>query len=89
MARSYAVEVGFTPGAVEEVELTEDGKLWLITLGWPVPAPLKKEREYVYPKYHPLRAQEDARVAPLKTRYKLFQVDARSGRVRAMKIREP
>ena len=57
---------------VEEVELTEDEKYWLITLGYPVivasgvlfqPATRKKE-------------------------YKLFKVNAETGEVLSMKIRE-
>ena len=58
--------------SLEEVELSEDGKHWLITLGFEVP------------KSSP---DVDALFLPPKTKYKVFKVDVRTGRVLAMKIR--
>jgi len=57
---------------LEEVELSEDGKTWLITLGY----------EFLS------KSGLTAVFGPPKTKYKVFRVDARSGRVVAMKIRE-
>jgi len=61
---------------LEEVELTEDGKSWLITLGFDVPRkgmlslPLDMRGEY-------------------ERKYKIFTVDGDTGHVTAMKIRKP
>jgi len=56
---------------LEEVELSEDGKHWLITLSYPLLA---------------------AGMVPLNRishrKYKLFTIDAETGEVKSMKIRE-
>ncbi len=58
---------------LEEVELIEDGKFWLITLSFELPPPTFA-------------------LGPLSVRgerqYKTFKVDAQSGQVLSMKIRE-
>ena len=65
---------------VEEVELTEDRSIWNITLGWVEPA--IRTRPSLVPSY------ADGGVVKLPRVYKVFDVDAESGEVRAMKIRE-
>lgn len=72
-ASRYFTEVtGITSGvSVEELELTEDGKNWIVTLGY----------------------LEYAGIVPIMQRrqdmiYKTFKVDARTGAVMSMKIRE-
>jgi hypothetical protein len=58
--------------SLEEVELSEDGKYWLITLGYDV---------------HP-KSGIAAVLGPPKTKFKVLKVDTRSGQVVAMKIRK-
>ena len=55
---------------LEEVEQSDDERLWLITLGF-YPEP----RSELSPLVRPIR------------KYKLFTVDAETGKVRSMKIR--
>lgn len=58
---------------LEEVEQSEDGSTWLITLG-----------------YEPKTVREVLQAGlPLKTEYKVFTIDAFTGKVRSMKIRNP
>ena len=63
---------------LEEVELSEDKKYWLITLGYDVPvknqSPLAKLTIYYTPIY--------------KREYKLFKINSENSQVEAMKIRE-
>jgi hypothetical protein len=56
---------------LEEVELSEDGKYWLITLSFPLPASLG----VVY-------------LGGGGRQYKLFKIDADTGEVLSMKIRD-
>ncbi len=58
--------------SLEEVELSEDGKHWLITLGY---------------EFRP-KSGIAAAFGPPKTKFKVFKVDTRNGRVVAMKIRK-
>ena len=67
---------------LEEVELTEDGKSWLITLGFYVPDPNP----------NPLRnilALPTEGKTKYERKYKVFEVDGDTGSVAAMKIRKP
>lgn len=58
---------------LEEVEQSEDGGTWFITLG-----------------YEPKTVREILQAGrPLKTEYKIFAIDATTGKVRSMKIRNP
>jgi hypothetical protein len=57
---------------LEEVELSDDEKYWLITLSYPVAG----------------SGLEKALNVPLKRAYKVFKVDAATGQVRSMKIRK-
>lgn len=58
---------------LEEVEMSEDGKYWLITLSYPLlPAGLT-----------PIPFGQISR-----RKYKLFTIDAQTGEVKSMKIRE-
>jgi len=57
---------------LEEVELIEDGKFWLITLSFELPPTLALAT-------FPIRA---------KRQYKTFKVDTQTGQVVSMKIRE-
>ena len=65
---------------LEEVELSRDGSLWLITLGFYVP-----NRN---PKRTPLTISMLGGVEDYIREYKLFEVDSQTGQVRAMKIRK-
>ena len=69
---------------LEEVELSEDGDFWLITLGFNEPESLAESA----------RARQISgslasilAVPGSKRKFKLFKVDAHSGRVVSMKIR--
>jgi hypothetical protein len=60
--------------SLEEVELSEDGGFWMITLSFEIPP-----------------ASQTALLTPFqppKTKFKVFKVDARTGRVLSMKIRK-
>lgn len=70
---------------LEAVERTEDGRDWLITLGfsrpWMAPKPRKQKsplEELLHPAEEPQRVRE----------YKVFRVDAQSGDVVAMQMFE-
>jgi hypothetical protein len=54
---------------LEEVELSEDEKYWLITLSFMEQSPLSP-------------------IIPRKKSYKLFKINADTGQVQSMKIRE-
>ena len=58
--------------SLEEVELSEDGNCWLITLGFDTRSSTSNVVDVF---------------GPPKTRYKVFKVDARTGEVLSMKIR--
>ena len=62
--------------SLEEVELSEDEKQWLITLGFEVRKEAKSR----------ISNLEDV-LNPPRTKYKLFKVDVHSGEVQGMKIR--
>lgn len=66
---------------VEEVELSDDQKLWNITLGWVEPAVRAKVSPLI-----PAYGQDDIQKLPRV--YKVFDVDAESGAVHSMKIRD-
>lgn len=59
--------------SLEEVELSEDGSYWSITLSFEIPAGAGNVL---------------AAFQPPKTKFKVFTVDAKTGRVTAMKIRK-
>jgi len=61
---------------LEEVELTEDEKHWLITLGYD-----KINKPEEVPEFLPPAFQRPSR------EYKLFRINSDSGKVEAMKIR--
>ena len=65
--------------SLEEVELSEDEKHWLITLGYEVEVPMVPSVSALNPFIQPEK----------KTKYKLFKVNAQTGSVVAMKIRNP
>ena len=65
----YGQELSLSGIQLEEVELTEDGKYWLITLGYPSAST------------NPLLIQN-------RKVYKVFQINAETGEVQSMKIRE-
>jgi hypothetical protein len=81
MAASAAAAyfMGLYPSAksfsLEEVELAEDGNHWLITLSFEILATLPSSN-VVLP------------FQPPKTKFKVFKVDAKTGKVVAMKIRK-
>ena len=60
---------------LEEVELSEDGRQWKVTLGWVEPAVAKPG------------LMINGAVHRLPRVYKLFEVDAETGSVSSMKIR--
>ncbi|MEH2277748.1 MAG: hypothetical protein V7K40_23900 [Nostoc sp.] len=68
---------------LEEVELSEDKSLWLITLGFDIP---KKPPQS---QFENLIATSGAFTTVLYEReYKLFKVNSQTGKVEAMKIRQ-
>jgi hypothetical protein len=66
---------------LEEVELSSDDKHWLITIGFSEPVPLQPET--VTEALQGMMRQRRER------KYKIVDVDAESGKVRAVKIRSP
>jgi hypothetical protein len=62
--------------SLEEVELSEDGKFWLITLGFTA-----KKAEQTQAGWAVMLG------APPRTKFKVFKVDTRTGEVVSMKIR--
>jgi hypothetical protein len=68
----------FQDTLLEELELSEDKKFWLITLGFNRPVPRTK---------NPL-LPEITSSPEYKREYKLFKVDSETGEVKSMKIRE-
>lgn len=64
---------------LEEVELSEDKKYWLITLGYDVPIRNQTAIEKIMmTSYSP----------SLKREYKLFKINSETSQVEAMKIRQ-
>jgi|SRR5215213_1282544 len=61
---------------LEEVELSDDGRRWNVTLGWVEAAVMQPALVL------------NGSIQKLPRVYKLFEVDAESGKVNAMKIRE-
>lgn len=72
-ARSLYDERGLPKLRIEEVDLSEDGRAWEITLGWDDPAPGAPGLVTL--------GFSTPRV------YKTFRVDSASGEVKSMKIR--
>ena len=69
---------------LEEVEISDDGSSWRVTLSGLVPAPENPRTLMSYgrePILQQLTKEQEERA------YKLFDVDAATGQVRAMKIR--
>ncbi|MBH8565261.1 hypothetical protein I8748_24280 [Nostoc sp. CENA67] len=65
---------------LEEVELSEDKKFWLITLGFDIPIINPKNRmNDIFSTFPTENYQRE---------YKLFKVNSQTGEVEAMKIRE-
>ena len=58
--------------SLEEVERSEDGQFWMITLSYDAPKN---------------RLEAGAKFLPPRTKFKVFKVDTQSGEVVAMKIR--
>ena len=79
-AESYARELfgddGLPHLRVEEVQLSEDGRRWNVTLGWAETAVR-----------HPGLVLNGS-MQKLPRVYKLFEVDVENGQVHAMKIRD-
>ena len=63
---------GYSEVLLEEVELSEDEKYWLITLSYALPRP---------------GGEGFAALIPRQRRYKQFKIDAQTGKVQAMTIR--
>lgn len=63
---------------LEELELSEDKKFWLITLGFN--RPVHKTKNPLIPEIMPS--------PEYKREYKLFKIDSETGEVQSMKIRE-
>ena len=64
---------------LEEVELTEDGEYWLITLSYPFPGLAEYPASGIAELFGRGAAPRD---------YKVFRIDAASGEVKSMKIRK-
>jgi len=75
---------------IEETELSEDGKFWLITIGFDREVDPQQERIYVN---NPLHFREEiADLFPKRKRliiervYKIFKVDSSTGKIVSMKM---
>ena len=63
---------------LEEIELSEDGRFWLVTVGYDDPVALEDDL---------IKASALLRRRPLR-KYKIVRVDAQTGRAVAVKIRQ-
>jgi hypothetical protein len=70
---------------LEEVELSEDGKNWFVTLGFSRPE-LKKQQRPIEPA--PGTVLSLLRPQTLEREYKVVKINAKSGDVQSMKIRQ-
>lgn len=84
------LEVNIKDVLIEETELSEDGKFWLITIGFDREVDPKKEGIYTN---NPLTISEEmAKLLPqkqtfsVKRVYKTFKVDSSTGKVISMKM---
>lgn len=64
---------------VEEIESSEDNKKWFVTLGWIEPA-IRQIGGFA--------GLTNASLEPLPRVYKLFTIDAETGEVKSMKMRD-
>jgi len=71
---------GLVDLSLEEVEMSEDDRYWLVTLGFHLPSekPASRLDEIMFRQIHGKTYER---------RYKLFKVDAQTGKVESMKIR--
>jgi len=67
----YAAQ-GVSNVQLEEVELTDDGQYWLITLSYPMVPPDQAPLNFIFSS---------------NRKYKVFKIDAKTGEVKSMKIR--
>ncbi len=79
-ARDLFVDEDLRHLRVEEVEFSADQRLWNITLGWVEPA-VRASASLI-----PMHA--DGGLQKLPRVYKLFSIDAETGAVQGMKIRD-
>lgn len=70
---------------LEEVELSDDGKHWFITLGFAAPELKRQQRQPEPPGGSVLSL---LRPQTLEREYKVVKINARSGDVQSMKIRQ-
>jgi hypothetical protein len=70
---------------LEAVERTEDGKHWLVTLGFSRPWSLKPQKQDALKTFRE-QLQGVARDPKLEREYKVFRVDAQSGAVIGMEM---
>ena len=85
-AMDYFRRLFKAPVTLEEVELSEDGGDWHVTLGYPDSWAESSKQTKSLLKRHPFSLIEAVDKPALK--YKRFVVDARTGRVKSMKIRD-
>lgn len=71
---------------LEEAELSEDRQKWLITLGFDIPIHRELSRDLSIGSIGSIVPTQDK--YKYRREYKLFQVDAATGEIEAMKIRE-
>lgn len=64
---------------LEELEMSEDGREWLVTLGWSTGRTIKRTAGPT--------ALFDQEIIPERA-YKIFHIDADTGTLRKMRIRE-
>jgi hypothetical protein len=75
----------FSDVRLEEVQLSRDRSQWLITLGYNLSVP--REEVGHDPRIADLRAFTAIRPQTVKREYKIFEVNAKTGEVESMKIR--
>lgn len=74
-----SLEVGLEHLMVEELSLSEDGKTWLVTLGYDAPSTVRE--------YSSMLGMPSGRAQAFPRVYRYFEVDAETGQVRRMKMR--
>ena len=74
--------------ALEEVEMTDDNKFWLITLGFSTEENTPTDKADEIAGINQVLALINPQSQKYHRKYKTFKIDADTGKFRAMKIRE-
>jgi hypothetical protein len=69
---------------LEEVEISDDEKYWFITLGFSVPKAKSEKEDSPLSRMLTFKEREKEHIR----KYKIFRIDAQTGKFHSMKIRE-